>query len=253
MKIHLSTRNLNMKKILAFSFCLILVPGLLIAQKKTTEKKQQQMIDLSNRANDHILLQLGYTNWTGKPDSLMTNGLSKSINAYFMFDFPFKTNPNLSIAVGAGIASDHILFSNTYIGIKDLTSDLRFTNMSDTDHYKKTKLATNYLEAPVEFRYSAHPVTGKGLKAAIGVKVGLLVNAHTRNTKYADRNNNTINDYTLKETDKRFFNTTRISGMARIGLGHISIFGSYAFTPLLKDGSGPEMRPFSIGITLSGL
>ena len=101
---------------------------------------------MSNRPNDHLLVQFGYTGWAGKPDSINTGGLSKSINVYFMFDFPFKTNPKLSMAFGPGIASDHILFSETHVGLKDNTSTLYFTNQSDTNHFKKTKLATVYLD-----------------------------------------------------------------------------------------------------------
>jgi len=208
---------------------------------------------MSNRANDHFLLQLGYTKWAGIPDTITTSGLSKSINAYFMFDFPFKTNPNLSMAFGPGIGSDHILFTKTHVGIKDNTTTFEFINQSDTNNFKKTKLATVYLEAPIEFRYSADPVTGKGLKLAAGVKVGTLINAHTRNTKFQSSSGTSLNDFVQKEASKRFFNKTRISGMVRAGMGHFSIYGSYQFTPLLKDGLGPIVRPFSIGLTLSGL
>ena len=242
-----------MKKILSFALCTVLFSSSLIAQENPAETKPKPKIDMSNRANDHFLLQLGYTSWACIPDSISTDGISKSINAYFMFDFPFKTNPKLSMAFGPGIGSDHILFSKTDVGIKDLTPSIYFTNKADTNHFKKTKLATVYLEAPIEFRYSADPLTGKGIKAAIGVKVGTMINAHTRNTKFSNRANTVINDYTMKEASKKFFNTTRISGMARVGFGHFSLYGSYQFTTLFKDGSGPEVRPFSIGLTLSGL
>ena len=86
-----------------------------------------------------------------------------------------------------------------------------------------------------------------------GVKVGLLINAHTRNTKFENKGNTIINDYLMKEASKRFLNKTRVSGMARVGYGNFSLYGSYSFTPLFKDGLGPEVRPFSIGLTLSGL
>jgi hypothetical protein len=172
---------------------------------------------------------------------------------YFMFDFPFKTNPKLSMAFGPGISSDHITFKKTYVGIKDATTLLRFDDQSDTNHFKKTKLATVYLEAPIEFRYSTDPLTGKGFKWAIGVKVGTLINAHTRNVELQNKNGNTLNDYTMKEASKQFFNKTRLSAMARVGMGHFSLFGSYQLTTLFKEEAAAEIRPFSIGITLSGL
>lgn len=239
-----------MKKILPL--CVFLLAGS-VAFGQDDPKPKKQKIDLSNRANDHFLIQFGYAGWANIPDTINQSGFSKSFNAYFMFDFPFKNNPNLSIAAGAGIGSDHILFASTHVGIKDLTPSIYFTNVADTNNYKKTKLATVYLEAPVEFRYSADPLRGKGFKAAIGVKVGTMINAHTRNTKLQDKSNNVIGDHTMKEASTKFFNKNRLSVMGRVGYSHFSVFASYQVTTLFKEGMGPDVRPFSIGLTLSGL
>lgn len=240
-----------MKKILSLSVCALLASSLLA--QDVPVKKKKDIPDMSNRANDHFLVQFGYAGWAGQPDTLNISGLSKSFNVYFMLDFPFKTNPNLSMAFGAGIASDHILFTKTHVGIKDNTSTIYFTDQSETNHFKKSKLATVYLEAPVEFRYSKYPLTGKGLKMAIGVKAGMMINAHTRNSKLESSTNTTVNDYVMKESSTRFFNKNRLSVMGRAGVGHFSLFGSYQVTALFKDGSGPAVRPFSVGLTLSGL
>jgi hypothetical protein len=242
-----------MKKIL--SLCLGACIVFSVSAQDTPEKKtkKKETINLANRANDHFLVQLGYTGWSGIPDSITKSGLSKSINVYFMLDYPFKTNPKLSIGIGAGVGSDHITFTKTYVGIKDLTTAIRFTNQSDTNNFKKTKLATAYLEAPLELRFSADPLNGKGFKAAIGIKVGTLINAHTRNTKFQSKSGTSLNDYTMKEASKKFFNKNRISAMARFGYGHFTLYGAYQITTLFKDGSGPQVRPYSVGITLSGL
>ena len=241
-----------MKKILSLIACALFVTSVWAQDNPETPKKKER-IDLGNRANDHLLLQFGFTGWAGKPDSINTSGLSKSFNIYFMLDFPFRTNPKLSMAFGPGIASDHILFKETYVGIKDITSTFHFTDQSDTNHFKKTKLATVYLEAPIELRYSANPVTGKGFKTALGIKVGVLLTAHTRNSKFQNKDNTTLNDYVMKESGKRFFNKQRIVITGRMGYGNLSLYGSYQANALVKDGLGPVVRPFSIGLTLSGL
>jgi hypothetical protein len=241
-----------MKKILSLSVCALLTTCL-FAQDTPVAPKKKETINLSNRSNDHFVLQLGYTGWAGKPDTINTGGFSKSVNVYFMFDYPFKTNPKLSMAFGAGVGTDQIQFKKTYVGIKDLTTAIKFTNQSDTTHFKKTKLAVAYLEAPIEFRYSSNPATGKGIKGAIGIKVGTLLNAHTRNAKLESSSGSSLNDYILKESSKKFFNKTRLVATGRIGMGHISLYGSYQLTPLFKDALGPVVRPFSVGITLSGL
>ena len=243
-----------MKKIFALSAVLFVATALFAQDTSFVPAPKKPTINLASRPNDHLLLQIGYAGWAGIADSIKPEGFSKSFNMYFMFDFPFKTNPRLSMAFGPGIATDHIVFKSTHVGIKDITSALVIDDRSDTVHFKKTKVATAYLEAPVEFRYTANPANaGKSFKFALGVKVGLLLNAHTRNAVLQDKNNSTLNDYVMKESSKRFFNKNRISGMARIGYGHFTLFGSYQFTTLFKHGAGPEVSLFSIGLTLSGL
>jgi hypothetical protein len=79
--------------------------------------------------NDHFMIQLGYTSLQGKPDSIRTSGFSRSFNMYFMFAFPFRTNPKLSVALGPGIASDHIFFDRTDVRITDIRPTLEFRNV----------------------------------------------------------------------------------------------------------------------------
>jgi len=242
-----------MKKIFLLFFCSLLIVSL-FAQENPDTKKKKKPINLSGRANDHLLVQLGYTGWNGIPDSINQGGLSKSINVYFMFDFPFKTSPKLSIGIGAGISTDQIKFSKTYVGIKEKTTTLQFIDQSDTTHFKRTKLGTAYLEAPIELRFTADPLNSdRSFKFALGVKIGTLLSAHTRNKDLEDENGTSINQYVMKESSKRFFNTTRLSAQARIGWGHFSIYGSYQLSALFKDGVAAVIRPYSIGLTLSGL
>ena len=94
-----------------------------------------------------------------------------------------------------------------------------FTNVRDTNHFKKTKLATSYAELPLELRYTADPENGKGLKFGLGVRIGALFNAHTRNVTLQNRNGNLINDYTMKENSTKFINKTRFEGTFRVGYG----------------------------------
>ena len=242
-----------MKKIFLLFFCSLLIVSL-FAQENPDTKKKKKPINLSGRANDHLLVQLGYTGWNGIPDSINQGGLSKSINVYFMFDFPFKTSPKLSIGIGAGISTDQIKFSKTYVGIKEKTTTLQFIDQSDTTHFKRTKLGTAYLEAPIELRFTADPLNSdRSFKFALGVKIGTLLSAHTRNKDLEDENGTSINQYVMKESSKRFFNTTRLSAQARIGWGHFSLYGTYQLSALFKDGVAPVIRPYSIGLTLSGL
>jgi len=63
-----------MKKILLLSICAFFSISLLAQETPATPKKKEK-IDLSNRSNDHFLIQLGYLDWAGIPDTINTAGL----------------------------------------------------------------------------------------------------------------------------------------------------------------------------------
>jgi Outer membrane protein beta-barrel domain len=220
------------------------------------EKKTKSKVDLANRAADHLMVQLSTDYWAGMPDSIKDHkkGLSRGANIYVMLDKPFKNNPRFSAGFGIGFGTSNMYFKNYGINVKSTATKLPFTALDSTDHFKKYKLTTAFLEVPVELRFTDNPENPKkSIKAAIGIKVGTLLNVHTKGKTLLNKSGTTINSYTEKESNKRFFNSTRIAATARVGMGNFSLFGSYQITSLLKDGVGPDMKPFQIGICLSGL
>src|SRR5262245_6619025 len=146
-----------MKKILfvVLSFTLSIVLSSQETPSSTTSKKKKDWskVKLTGRANDHFMLQYGYTNWVNKPDSINEKVFSRSFNAYIMLDLPFKTDPRISVALGAGIGTDHIFFEKTHITIENHLNDIQFLNVADTNHYEKYKLVTAYFDFPLEFRW----------------------------------------------------------------------------------------------------
>jgi hypothetical protein len=234
----------------AFFFCLAFAAT---AQTDTTTPTKI-FRPMQTRSKDHLVFQLGAATWQNRPDSIQTKGLSRSFNVYLMLDFPFKTSPKLSVALGPGLATDHVFLDKMTAGIANNTTSVVFRNLEDTTHFKKYKVSTAFLELPIELRFSSNPeADGKSFKAAIGVKVGTMLAAWTKGKNSEDRNGNTVNEYIVKEKSKRFFNTNRISATARLGYGHFTAFASYSLTPLFKEGVGPKMNAMSIGLTLSGL
>lgn len=209
---------------------------------------------MQTRSKDHLMIQLGSAMWQNKPDSIRTGGFSRTFNVYLMMDFPFKTSPKLSVALGPGLATDHVFLDEMTASIAENASTVRFRDLSDTTHFKKYKISTAFLELPIELRFSSNPdADGKSVKAAIGVKVGTMLAAWAKGKNLEDRNDNSVNDYLMKEKSKRFFNTNRISATARLGYGHFTLFGSYSLTSLFKEGVGPKLNAMSVGLTLSGL
>ena len=251
-----------MKQIALLFTTVLLIAATASAQKPATtdstkKKKDWSKVHLNNRANDHFMVQLGYDGWAPLPDTIHTKGFSHSVNVYVMLDFPFKTDPRFSAGLGLGVSGSSIKFNKQQPNIIALSNTLPFTDYSGTNaanHFKKYKLVSTYIEAPIELRYVADPENSdRSWKAAVGVKAGILVNVHTRGKTLVIAAGNTINNYTEKESSKAFFNGTRLAGTARIGYGHVSLFGQYQITSFIKDGRGPSIHPYSIGITFSGL
>ena len=238
-----------MKKLLfiVFAFVTILTAS---AQEK------KKIGGFMNRTGDHLMLQLASDHWTGVPDSINSRikGLARGANVYVMLDQRFKTSPQWSVAFGLGVSTSNIYFKNMVVGINAKTNKLPFSKVDSVNHFKKYKLNTAFIEVPLELRFTFDPVNeSKSIKAAIGVKVGTLLSAHTKGKTLLDKNGTVINTYTAKETGKGYFNSTRLSGTARVGYGNFSLFGSYQFNNIFKDGVAADIKLFQVGLNFSGL
>ncbi len=238
-----------MKKLLLIVFALSTV----FAAAAQEKKKKGGFV---TRTGDHLMLQLTNDHWIGAPDSIKSRmkGLARGANVYVMLDQRFKGSPKWSVAFGLGVGTSNMYFKNMTVDLKSKTNTLPFRNVDSVDHFKKYKLTTAFLELPVELRYTFDPENeSKSIKAAIGFKVGTVLSVHTKGKTLLDKNGATINSYTAKETAKGYFNGTRLAATARVGYGNFSVFASYQLNNILKDGVGPDMKLFQIGLNLSGL
>jgi len=238
-----------MKKIIFILIALISVSSLSAQNKK-------KWANITDRTGDHLMLQLTSDHWMGIPDSIKDHkkGFSRGGSVYIMIDKRFKGSPQFSVAFGLGVGTSSMYFKNMSINLKSKTNTLPFNRIDSLDHFKKYKLTTAFLEVPLELRFTANPEReSKSIKAAIGVKVGTLLNVHTKGKNLLDKSGRTINSYTAKETGKGYFNSTRLVATARLGYGNFSLVGAYQINNIFKDGVAAEMKLFQIGLNISGL
>lgn len=210
-----------------------------------------------NRNKDHLMFQFGYHAWTARPDSFATAGFGRTFNAYFMFDFPFKTDARWSVGLGAGFGTDNIYFDKDVRRKLDIINNtaLTYAPLQGRDsaiRYRKVKLGTAYLEAPVELRFNTDPENNKGLKGALGLKIGTMIGANHRTRYQVDENGNA--DYVEKLKSRRHFNSLRFAATARVGIGNFALFASYQLNDFIRERQGPNaIRPLTIGLSISGL
>lgn len=232
-----------MKKIF-FTLGMLLASYSIFAQDAGNAAANKAMSSVAH-SRDFLVIQLGYVGLNGTGASSIKSGFNRELNIALMYDIPLK-NSNFSLAAGLGISSTNIYLKDQAL---DLTSIGTTPNFDETDVYKKFKLSTNYLEIPLEIRYRQVPENAnKGWKVGVGLKIGNLVNVHTRSVQ-------TINNskHIEKESNKSMFNTWRFQGTARVGYGNFALYGTYTLTSIFKETGTYDIRPYSIGIALSGL
>ncbi|MBC7874932.1 MAG: outer membrane beta-barrel protein, partial [Ferruginibacter sp.] len=152
------------------------------------------------------------------------------------------------------VSGSSTFFDKTIVEVAGPGAKLDFNNVADTNNFKKFKLSTVYAEVPLELRFTPDPEkNGSSWKFAVGAKIGTMLNAHTKGKTLLTTSGSTLNAFARKESSKRFFNSTRLSGTARVGYGVFSVFSAIQINTYLKDGAGPAIRPYTIGIGISGL
>jgi hypothetical protein len=215
------------------------------AQAQEVEKGGAKKATVQKPSRDFFMFQLNYEGWV-KPDSIKTKGIGRGANVYLCYDFPIKKS-NFSFAAGIGIGTANIYLADQQIRNTDTgVADVRF-GPETTINYKRYKMTTAYLEAPFELRFFGNKENrNAGFKAAIGMRVGTLLGTHVKG-----KEENTKINY--KENSKKGIDTWRFGATLRLGYGNFTLMGTYNLTKLYKDGQGPEITPYSIGICLTGL
>ena len=231
-----------MKKIF-FTLGLLGVSYGIFAQEANTAVTNKAM-GAAMHSRDFLVIQLGYVGLSGTGADAIHTKFNRTFNMALMYDIPLQKT-NFSLAAGLGIGSDNYILDDQSFDITNSSGP----SFSGTDSYKKFKLGTTYLEIPLELRYRQVPENAnKGFKVGVGIKVGNLVNAHTRSVE------NTLGYKVIeKEASKHLFNTWRFAGTARIGYGNWAIFGTYALNSLFKDNNSYAVNAYSFGLSLSGL
>lgn len=213
-------------------------------------QKSDDKAEVTKPSRDFLMVELMYNGWLNAPDSIKTGGLGRGFNMYVCYDFPIgkKKETHFSFAAGLGISSSNVYLKDQEIVLDDLvdsTSQARF--IPESKNYKKYKLTTTYLEAPFELRFFGNKYNrNKGFKAAIGLRAGTLLGAGTKGKEVDTK-------IVYKVNSKRYIENWRFSTSLRLGWGNFNIIGTYNLTNLYKEGQGPAITPYAIGLSITGL
>jgi hypothetical protein len=182
----------------------------------------------------------GYSMYPGDKDFMSLNQ-GKSLE----FDFNFyELNIGLcknyvGLVSGMGLSFNNYRFENPYTLQK--AQNITQAISLNPDNLSKTKLAITYLNVPLllEFQIPVNHNEGR-LFVNAGIIGGVKIGSHTK-VKYGDK----------KDKDRSGFNLNsfKYEATTRIGYKDICLFANYSLTPLFQSGKGPELTPFTIGIS----
>lgn len=162
-----------------------------------------------------------------------------------LFEQDFHIAKNyMNLVTGLGFDFNHYAFQNSSTLDGDTTYLWGF--IDSTIHYKKNTLNVSYIKAPLmlEFNLSKNPT--KNFHIAFGAEFAYRIHAVTKQ-KYD------LDDKHIKIKQRDDFNLEpfRYSAVARIGFNNVTLFANYGLNRLFKKDKGPQVYPFTAGITIS--
>jgi hypothetical protein len=261
------------KKFAPLAVLLILTYNAFAQTKETTKKTGRPDIPGT------FVMDIGFNRLTERPNNVKY-GLwgSRTLNLYYMYDMRIgKSKFTFHPGIGLGmerfkllkydkfLASDTIHYNTPPTLIFDNVGNTIFARTAnyiyDADtlnqidnsasfRTKKSSLAMNYLDVPIELRFNANPEDpARSFKVAIGGRAGYLLNAHTK-IKYKEDGESKK----LKNTQNYNLNRFRYTVYMKIYIGNFGFFGYYNLNPLFKEDKGPnktQAQTYTVGITLS--
>lgn len=232
-----------------FLTCIFLASSIFAYSQDSNKPKQ---LEEDCKTWQGLLIDVGFNQYQDAPKSLeLNNWKSKGVNMYYYFGIPFGCSKfNLATGIGLGLDSYH--FKDESVRLFTSNDSLTIINSQISGatglDYQKSKLATNYVDIPLELRFQTGECMGKKFRIAVGGKVGVLFNAHTK-TKYT---NIGTDDKTKEKLHQEFgLNKFRYGVTGRVGFGYVNLFGYYSLSDLFDSELGPKATPFMLGLSFS--
>lgn len=185
----------------------------------------------------------------------------------------FELNANLyknhiGFTTGLGFQVNNYFFTGNYIMLKDSATLKAYKVQDNNGNYvnlKTNKLVTSYLNLPLFFEYQTNPYKRiSSFHVTVGVIAGVRIGSYTKQyyengsgTYYlVDDNGNKVATY---DVDKNKVHTRgayhlspfKVDAAFRIGWSHLNLFGTYSLTQMFQKDKGPEVYPFTVGLSFS--
>ncbi len=237
---------------------------LIIAGNDSTEIVLGDSLDLPKKK------KIRDSHWAGFDlgvNGFLTTSGSTSLNAKDAF---LDLNYAKSVVVNLNPFEKYIPIAGDRFGILtglgfqfnnyDLKTDNRLITIPGTDSTKsqfgfdtinmgsvsKNKFKATYLTVPILFEYNDAKLARKGFHFSAGMVFGYRIGSKNK-MKYATPGGNDKKD---KYREDFNLNPFSMALTTRVGVGWLNLFATYNLSPMFQKDRGPELYPFTVGLTL---
>ncbi len=229
--------NLNfkpVKRLLKLTIGAALISSLNVNAQNLREPKRDYV-----KPQDRVLIDLHNVLLTNPAEGMNQRMWSPGFNAWVMHNLSFGKS-NFALAIGYGFSAMHVhLNGNFERPSEEPTAMTNFRAFDDGYSWSKHKIATNYIEAPVELRFRTKTPTP--FKFALGAQIGYLVSSHTKTIDESGKRK----AYTVEGIEPLRYGLT-----GRIGAGRFSIYGHYLLSRWVNSPAFLPLQPVTVGISI---
>ncbi|MDO6438194.1 porin family protein [Cyclobacterium sp. 1_MG-2023] len=242
-----------MKRLSIISFILLIT-----FQLQAQEKERSSIGGRPNITGD-LFLDFGFNMLNNRPEDLNTRFIaSRVFNVYYQTQIPLGQNTGFTFNPGIGLGLEKLAFKDEMTLVSDPDKSVNssmltsITNVYGQDASVSTNtMALNYFDIPLEFRYHVnHDDYDSGIRVAVGGKIGLLYNAHT---KIAYTNGDGL-EQKIKNAQNYGLNPIRYGVYTRLGFPGFNVWGYYGLNGVFEGNQGPygtESTQFNFGVSVA--
>jgi hypothetical protein len=171
----------------------------------------------------YLIFDIGINGWQGQQqESVQVQMPSFGVSLAYVAQI--KLSEHWELLPGVGFSFEDYRFKDLRT-IRKEDGQLVFPIIDNGLAVRKTKLALDFLEVPLELHYRT-PIKGREFRIGIGAKIGYQIGARSK-IKYKDAPKERI-------SDDFYTNPFRYGLQARVGYANFSFFAYYRLNPLFR-------------------
>ncbi|NVN95277.1 MAG: DUF2807 domain-containing protein [Bacteroidetes bacterium] len=161
----------------------------------------------------------------------------------------FELNANIinnrfGVVSGIGLQWNNYRFDDNVVLVPDSSTIYGYHNTA-INSYIKSKLVESWVRVPLFLEYQTAKKRSKQFYIAVGGVFAYKIGSHSKQVNFegGDRNKPKVyNDF--------YLNPIKLDAEVRVGWGPVKLFASYSLTQMFKENKGPELYPYTVGVTL---